>query len=63
MAYTNTPDHYLTDPVHAALVDALTGLDRDPAHPHPLADRINQVLGEIGGVWPQCVDPALGNAA
>ncbi len=49
MALTDT---YLSDETHAALVAALTALDRDPAHPHPLSDRITEVLVEFGGVWP-----------
>lgn len=48
---------YLPDETHAALVAALTALDRDPAHPHPLADRIFEVLGEVGNIWPACIDP------
>lgn len=53
MAYLNTPDHYLTNTDHTALIDALSALDRDPAHPHPLRDRLAETLGEIGGVWPR----------
>ena len=30
-------------------------LHRDPAHPHPLRDRVIETLGEIGGVWPESV--------
>lgn len=52
MAATTTPETYITDEAHSALVAALTALDRDPAHPHPLSDRILEVLGEIGGIWP-----------
>jgi len=48
---------YLPDETHAALVAALTALDRDPAHPHPLADRIFEVLGEVGNIWPACSNP------
>jgi len=48
---------YITDETHAALVAALAALDRDPAHPHPLPDRIIEVLGEVGSVWPACSDP------
>ena len=48
---------YVTDEIHAALVAALTALDCDPAHPHPLSDRIFEVLGEVGGVWPACSNP------
>ncbi|MEH6645500.1 hypothetical protein [Sulfitobacter sp.] len=44
---------YLPDTEYNELLDALTALDRDPAHPHPLRDRIIEVLGEIGGVWPE----------
>ena len=47
-------DTYLPDETHAALVAALTALDRDPAHPHPLWDRMVEVLGEVGGIWPVC---------
>ncbi len=46
------PDTYITDEAYAALVAALTALDRDPAHPQPLCDRIIEVLGDVGGVWP-----------
>ena len=52
MAYLNTPDHYLFDTDYTALIDALTALDRDTAHPHPFRDRVAETLGEIGGVWP-----------
>lgn len=54
MARTET---YITDEAHTALVAALTALDRDPAHPHPLTDRIIEVMGEIGGVWPASIHP------
>jgi len=64
MATTTSPDTYITDEGHTALVTALTALDRDPAHPHPLRDRITEVLGEIGGVWPaSCLADQLENAA
>lgn len=46
---------YITDETHADLVAALAALDRDPAHPHPLRDRVIERLGEIGGVWPESV--------
>lgn len=51
MAATTT-DTFIADETHAALVAALTELDRDPAHPHPLPDRIIEVLGEVGNIWP-----------
>ena len=50
---------YLPDETHAALVAALTALDRDPAHPHPLSDRITEALGEVGNIWPACIDPEV----
>jgi hypothetical protein len=50
-------DHYLSDPTYECLLDVLTGLDRDPAHPQPLRDRIVECLGEVGSVWPQSIDP------
>ncbi len=37
------------------LLDALTGLDRDPAHPEPMRDRIAEVLGEVSSIWPASV--------
>ncbi|MEH6647787.1 hypothetical protein [Sulfitobacter sp.] len=52
-----TPDTYLPDTDYNALLDALTALDRDPAHQQPLRDRITEVLGEIGGVWPASIHP------
>ena len=48
---------YLSDETHADLVAALAALDRDPAHPHPLSDRIFEVLGEVGNIWPACSNP------
>ncbi len=54
MAVTDT---YITDEAHSALVAALTALDRDPAHPHPMHDRIIEVLGELGGIWPASIHP------
>ena len=48
---------YLPDETHAALVEVLTALDHDPAHPHPLSDRITIVLGEVGNIWPACIQP------
>lgn len=54
MATANT---YITDEAYNALVDALTALDRDPAHPQPLSDRTIATLGEIGGVWPASIHP------
>ena len=57
MATTTPKDTYLTDETHAALVAALTALDRDPAHPHPLSDRITETLGQVGNIWPACIDP------
>ncbi len=50
---------YLPDETHADLVAALAALDRDPAHPTPLPDRIIEVLGEVGNVWPVSIDPDL----
>lgn len=47
------PTAYLPDNDYNALVAALTAMDRDPAHPHPLHDRITEALGEIGGIWPE----------
>lgn len=47
-----TSDIYLPDTDYYELLNALTELDRDPAHPHPLRDRIVEVIGEIGGLWP-----------
>ena len=55
MAATTSPDTYLANPDHEALVTALTALDRDPAHPHPLRDRITEVLGEVAGIWPASI--------
>lgn len=46
------PDTYLPDTVYNELLNALADLDHDPAHPHPLRDRIAEVIGEIGCVWP-----------
>ena len=51
------PDSYLPDTNYNELLNALTELDRDPAHPEPLRDRITAVLGEIGGVLPACSHP------
>jgi hypothetical protein len=56
-----TTASYITDKDHASLVVALTALDTDPAHPHPLSDRIIEVLGEIGGVWPASINSATIN--
>ncbi|WP_340250842.1 hypothetical protein [Sulfitobacter pontiacus] len=50
-----TSDIYLPDTDYYELLNALTELDRDPAHPHPLRDRIAEVIGEIGGLWPKSV--------
>jgi len=58
-----TPDIYITDKDHAALVAALTALDRDPAHPHPLPDRIIEVLGEVGNIWPASINPDVLDAS
>lgn len=55
MAEHTAPDHYLSDNVYNHLLDALTGLDGDTAHPHPLRDRIASVLGEVSGIWPASV--------
>lgn len=49
-------DTYLANTDHDALVAALTALDRDPAHPQPLSNRIIEVLGEIGGLWPASIN-------
>ncbi|WP_407473638.1 hypothetical protein [Sulfitobacter sp. PM12] len=54
MALTDT---YLPDETHGSLVAALSALDRDPAHPTPLSDRIIEVLGEVANVWPASIDP------
>lgn len=48
-----TSDIYLPDTDYYELLNALTELDRDPAHPHPLRDRIAEVIGEVGGLWPR----------
>ena len=45
-------DTFLPDATYRAVITALASLDHDPAHPHPLTDRIGAVMGEIGGIWP-----------
>lgn len=54
-----TSDIYLPDAVYDELLNALATLDRDPAHPHPLRDRIAEIIGEIGSVWPKIVSPLI----
>lgn len=48
-------DHYLTDDTYAALLAALTRAKADPLtgqlEPHCFAE----VLGEVGGIWPESV--------
>ncbi len=59
MAATDT---YITDETHTALVAALAALDRNPAHPHPLSERIIEVLGEFGNIWPASINPDVVDA-
>ncbi|MEH6647973.1 hypothetical protein [Sulfitobacter sp.] len=57
-----SPAAYLPDTDYNALLDVLTALDRDPAHPQPLRDRIIETLAEFGNIWPVSIHPE-GNAA
>ncbi|BCH26109.1 hypothetical protein [Mesorhizobium sp. L-8-3] len=49
-------DHYIADATYHRLVEAIMKLEPSPITGGPDMDKIQEALGEIGGIWPACIE-------
>ncbi|GAA4111199.1 hypothetical protein ACFFTN_27540 [Aminobacter aganoensis] len=53
-------DNYLPNETYWKLVNALAGIEPSPMDGGPNIEKIQEALGEIGGVWPASIQGLAG---